>query len=90
MAFGILPTDNRLLSLSPSQELWIYAHLKKHDRTEEDKVFDRIKMICTFINPDMAKNLFTEPDVVENTGFLQDVMKMDPKFDIDKYKEFLD
>lgn len=51
---------------------------------------DFVNLICAFINPSAAKDLFTEPVVVTNTGFLDDLKKIDPKFDASKYSELLE
>jgi hypothetical protein len=90
MAFGMLPNDPRLQTLSPAQELWMYAHLKRKDKKRKDEVYDLAKMICTFINQPMAQEYFTPPETTENLGFEADIRAMDPTFDMTKYAEFLE
>ena len=53
-------------------------------------MYDLAKMLCSFINWDMAKHAFTKPESVENTGFLEDLQKLDPSFDMSKYEELLE
>ena len=86
-----MPNDPRLLSLSPAQEFWIYAHIKRGQVAETKKMYDLAKLICSFINPEAAKSLFQTPvDTVENVGFLDDIRKIDPNFDESKYSEMMD
>ena len=87
----MLPTDKRLVSLSPFQEMWTYAHLKKHERRQYEKMYDLAKMVCSFINPTAAEAHFSvKPETIENTGFLDDIRKMDPKFKPDQYADLLE
>lgn len=51
---------------------------------------DLANLICAFVNPSAAKALFTEPEFVENLGFLDDLKKLDPKFDASKYSDLLE
>ena len=68
----------------------MYAHLKKIERRNHNQMYDLAKMVCSFVNYNMAKAVFTEPETVENTGFLDDLKKLDPNFDEAKYSEYLD
>jgi hypothetical protein len=70
--------------------MWLYAHVKRQRAEQRDQMHDFVNLICAFINPSAAKDLFTEPVVVTNTGFLDDLKKIDPKFDASKYSELLE
>lgn len=64
--------------------------MKRAENARYKEMHDLAKMICAFVNPTMAKEVFTKPESVVNTGFLDDLMKLDPSFDSDKYKEFFE
>jgi hypothetical protein len=77
--------------LSPSQELWMYARLKKHEMRTEKKMNDMMKLICSFINPSAASSMFRpDEESIENTGFYDDIKRMDPNFDKSKYEDVLE
>ena len=59
---------------------------------QQKEAFDLAKLICSFINPSACKKLFLDKDVeeVENTGFWDDLKKIDPKMDPAKYAEYID
>ena len=49
------------------------------------------ELICSFINPTAAENFFAvKPESVENVGFLDDMKKIDPRFDESKYADILE
>ena len=79
-----------MLALSPAQELWMYAHLKKKERKVKEEQFDLFKLLCMFVNYPMAKEYFTEPESTTNVGFLDDLKAIDPNFDASKYEEYLE
>jgi hypothetical protein len=70
--------------------MWLYAHVKRHELLKRDQMHDLANFICAFINPGAAKALFTEPEFVENTGFLDDLKNLDPRFDASKYSDLLE
>ena len=76
--------------MTPGLEFWLYSHIKRQQAMRYKEMHDLAKMICAFINPGMAKEWFTKPVTVENTGFLEDMKKIDPSFDSEKYKTFLE
>jgi hypothetical protein len=47
-------------------------------------------MICTFINPKMASDVFKEREVSDNDGFMDDLKKLDPNFDSSQYEDVLE
>lgn len=53
-------------------------------------MYDLAQMLCAFINPTMSHKLFTKPEVTENSGFFDDLKKIDPKFDSANYDDVLD
>lgn len=87
----MLPTDPRLHSLSPFQEMWLMAQIQKRRQSEEARMFDNIKLVCSFIDPDRAKKVFTEGDRVEvsDDDFFAEMKAMDQNFDSAEYKEIL-
>jgi len=68
----------------------MYTHLKRLERKKANETYDIVKLICTFINYQMAKEYFTPPETVENEGFMDDIKNIDPNFDEEKYKEYLE
>jgi hypothetical protein len=46
-------------------------------------------MICTFINPDMAKKVFNETEVHESEGFEDDLKNIAPGLDVEKFRAVL-
>lgn len=68
----------------------MYAHLKKKERKQKDEIYDIVKLICTFINHEAAQTYFTDPDTVENVGFADDLLAIDPNIDMSKYAEYLE
>ena len=54
-------------------------------------MYDLVKLVCSFINPTAAEAYFSvKPESVENTGFAEDLKKLDPNFDESKYSEVLE
>lgn len=54
-------------------------------------MFDLAKLICSFINPHAAEKHFSpEVETVENTGFYDDLKKIDPKFDKSQYEDIVE
>jgi hypothetical protein len=47
-------------------------------------------MLCTFINPKMAQDVFKEREQSISDGFLDDLKKLDPNFDPSKYDDVLE
>ena len=77
--------------MSPFQEMWAYAHIKRRQRIEEEKRLDLVRLICTFINPQAADKVFGgEREPVENSGFIEDMKSLSPGFDAEKFEEILD
>lgn len=69
----------------------MYTHLKRHERREYKKMYDLVKLVCSFINPAAAEQHFlAKAETVENTGFLDDIRRMDPSFDASKYEDVLE
>jgi len=61
--------------------LWLYMNIKKH-RAEENKKFENaVKMLCTFINPEAAKKVFSDSITMDSDGFEKDMKSIDPNFD---------
>jgi len=72
--------------MSPFQELWTYAHVKRAQKQRRDEAMSIVKLVCSFINPTAAKKVFTEPDVSVSTGFFDDMRAIDPNFDPSNYE----
>lgn len=53
-------------------------------------MYDLAQLLCAFISPKSAQNLFTKPESTENTGFIDDLKKLDPNFDPKVYSDFID
>jgi hypothetical protein len=85
----MLPTDQRILGLSPFQQIWIYSHIKRLRKVEAEERMSALRLICTFINPKAAKEVFGEREIVESSGFFEDLKSMDPNFNPDEYDEIL-
>ena len=49
-----------------------------------------VRLICSFINPEAAKQMFSEAEHVDNDGFMDDVMRIDPNLDMSEYMEILE
>lgn len=86
----MLPTDPRLGTLSLFQELWISGHIMKSKKADFDLGFDNVKLICSFIDPKRAKDMFTEAERSDNSGFMADLAKLDPNFNPEEYADVLD
>lgn len=86
-----MPTDPRLKDLSPFQELWILSQARKRKNSEDERTYDLVKLICSFIDADRAKKLFTEGERVEvdDSDFLAQMKEIDPNFDTKEYVEIL-
>ena len=81
--------DPAIAGLTQAQELWLYAHIKRDERRKYNENYDLVKLMCSFINYAMAKEMFTEPEHTENVGFLDDLKKLDPNFNPAKYEDIL-
>jgi hypothetical protein len=44
--------------MSPIQTAWTLLNINREEYSKSEKDFERIKFICTFINPQMAKIAF--------------------------------
>lgn len=54
-------------------------------------MFDMVKMLCSFINPHAAEVYFSPKiEVVENTGFYDDLKAIDPKFNRKEYEDIVE
>ena len=53
-------------------------------------MFGFVKIICSFIDPEKAKNMFTEGERVESEGFDEDIRNIDPNIDMTEYQEVMD
>lgn len=45
------------------------------------------RLLCSFINPEAAKRVFTEGEVSDSEGFLEDLKKLDPKINLEDNEE---
>ena len=69
----------------------MYTHLKKHEGRQQKQMYDLAKLICSFVNPGAAEDFFSvKPESIENVGFVDDMKKLDPNFDISKYEDMLE
>ena len=69
----------------------MYTRLKSHESKQYARMYDLVKLICSFINPEAAGEFFsTKPESVENAGFYDDLRNLDPKFDKSKYTDMLE
>ena len=51
----------------------------------------KLKILCSFINPEAAKEVFGgDKEKVESENFFDDMKAMDPNFDESQYREILD
>jgi hypothetical protein len=79
-----------LLALSPAQEFWTYSHVKRREIIEAERASGLVRTICTFINPKMAKDIFDTGEVSDNSGFIEDLKKINPNFNSDEYNDVID
>jgi hypothetical protein len=86
----MLPNDPRLHCLSPFQELWIAGQISKRKQADEDRLFDKVKLLCSFIDPKRAQHAFFDGEKIESEGFMDDMKAMDPNFDPKEYEEILE
>lgn len=63
---------------------------KDPGKKEEERLWNALRLLCTFINPQAAEKVFKEPEVSVNVGFEDNLKALDPNFDISKYKDVLD
>jgi hypothetical protein len=88
-AFGILPTDLKLRSLSKFQVLWLYVRAKRDELLREKMDTDQAKLICSFINPEAAEKVFKEQIVSVSDEFEQAILERDPNFDMSTFKKMM-
>lgn len=82
-ALHLSPFSPEVAALSPSEFYWTLSQYYK-DQQEE---FDKVKLICRFINPEVAKKVFDE-SIIERTestdSFMFEEMPKDLK---EKYSQ---
>lgn len=86
----MMPNDPRIEALSPFQELWVSGHIMKKKKEDYELALGNVKLICSFIDPARAKQVFTEGERSESTGFLADLAKLDPNFKAEDYADVLE
>lgn len=71
------------------QELWLYTHVKRRELLDKDSLEQAIRLLCTFVNPQMAKEVYEPKEALESDGFLDDLKKIDPNFKSEEYEDML-
>lgn len=67
----------------------MYAHVKRRERIEYEKMDGLVRLLCSFISPEMAKKLFEDTKTIDSDNFFDDLASMDPHFDPSKYEDAL-
>ena len=69
----------------------MYTHIKRREKIERNRIENVVKTVCSFINPAAAKTVFdkSKAETSVNTGFLEDLKKLNPGFDPSKYEDVL-
>ena len=75
--------------MSPAQEMWTYYHVKRAQLMREKEMEEYLMVICSYIDPRRAKRQWADTETSVSAGFLDDLRKLDPKFDSSKYSDFL-
>ena len=75
--------------MSVFQEMWTYAHVKRGESKRREQDMDLVKLLCSFIDPKRAKDMFSQAEVSESEGFMDDIKKMDPNFVEEDYEAVL-
>ncbi len=68
------------------------AQVSKRKQLDDAKVFDYLKLLCSYIDPKRAQEAFFEGEKSEVTDddFFAQMKEMDPNFDPSEYKEVLE
>lgn len=70
--------------------LWLYMNVKKDEHVIRKTIEHYSRLLCTFINPEIAKKIFNdEEEKTVNTNFEDQIKEMDPKFDSNKLDSLL-
>lgn len=68
------------------------AQISKRRQVEDLRMFDYIKLLCSYIDPKRAQAAFFEGErsEVSDDEFYGQMKEMDPNFDPEEYKEVLE
>jgi hypothetical protein len=72
------------------QELWLYTHVKRRELLDRDSLEQSVRLLCTFVNPQMSREVFEPKEAVDNDGFMDDMKAIDPNFKSSEYEDVLE
>jgi hypothetical protein len=65
--------------------MWLYSHIKRHDAIKREESEEKLRVICTFINPSAAEGAFRKIKEVVSDTFEEELAEMDAE-----YKKLID
>jgi hypothetical protein len=70
--------------------MWLYAHIQRNDVRDQNRKFERMKVLCSFIDPERARKVFQDSEHIESEGFDADILSIDPNINLDEYNEIME